>query len=82
MIRKIMLLILIFLGLTGCAAIRNFYNSPTPGLLPLPEGGAVQLFYSNSNFDDDPSVTVPHYFANTGEPTVKGGIGAMGVWHY
>ena len=82
MIKKIALLLVMLLGLTGCSAINSFYYSSTPGLLPLPGGGAVQLFYSNPNYDPNMRDSVPRYGANSGEPTITGGIGAMGVWRF
>jgi hypothetical protein len=83
MIRKLVLLLVVFLGLTGCTrAVDSFYHSSTPGLLPLPGGGAVQLFYSNPNFDPNLRDSVPRYGRNSGEPTVTGGIGAMAIWSF
>ena len=83
MIKRTMLLMVMFLGLSGCAAINEFYYSSSPGLLPLPGGGDVQLFYSNPNYDPNSKDTVPLLFGkNAGEPTVTGGIGAMGIWRF
>ena len=81
--RRIMLLLVMLAGLSGCAAMNKFYYSTNGGLLPLPGGGDVQLLYSNPNYDPNSRDTVPLLFGkNAGEPTVTGGIGAMGIWRF
>lgn len=83
MLRKIVLIALVVVGLAGCSAVRNFTESPTPGLIPLPDGGHMQLFYSNPNYTQslDTSVT-GEYMVRPTEPAVRGGLGIMGQWHF
>ena len=88
---KILLAGILVLGLVGCASVKEFYNSPHPGMIAI-DGAEIQLFYSNpdTQFYRVPNsdlplsgIEVPRIYEKRGsEPTVTGGIGLMGTWRF
>lgn len=83
MLRRLLLVCVIVLGLAGCSTTQQFAIPTTPGLFALPDGGYVQLLYSNPNYMDslDSSVT-GEYMLHPTQPAVQGGLGIMAQWHF
>jgi hypothetical protein len=83
MVRKIIYLVLIAIGMSGCAASGIYYNPSQPTQITIP-GGRVQLFYSNPNQSEEPPdrLTRDVLMSNSGPPVVQGGLGLMAVWKF
>ncbi len=88
MSKRLILLLIALIALTGCANLQQALNADNPGRVPA-AGGYLQLFFSNPEYADakDPLVRQQIlenqlFDRRSGSLNVTGGIGAMQVWRF
>jgi hypothetical protein len=90
MLIRLVLVLALLAGISGCSTMAGFFDSDNPGTLTV-AGGQMQLLFSNPEFNDlNPSDPLAKseiaeaqlYGRKNGDATVTGGIGMMEVWRF